>query len=83
MERLSVMASTADIHVKARRGNTTQELQRDALLRPRKQHYVAVRHTPGYSQTPIQQSIFVCGSKTINLETTKQMTFESLIYFFI
>lgn len=31
MERLSVMASTADIQVRASRGRTTQELQRDAL----------------------------------------------------
>lgn len=31
MERLSVMASTADIQVSARRGKTTQELQREAL----------------------------------------------------
>lgn len=31
MERLSVMASTADIQVKANRGRTTQELHRDAL----------------------------------------------------
>lgn len=33
MERLSVMASTADIQVRASRGKTTQELQRDALRR--------------------------------------------------
>lgn len=31
MERLSVMASTADIQVNASRGRTTQELHRDAL----------------------------------------------------
>lgn len=31
MERLSVMASTADIQVRASRGRTTQELHRDAL----------------------------------------------------
>lgn len=31
MERLSVMASTADIQVSASRGRTTQELHRDAL----------------------------------------------------
>ena len=43
MERLSVMARTADIHVRARRGNTTQELQRDALLEEKKRHYVAAR----------------------------------------
>ena len=30
-ERRSVMASTADIQVRARRGSTTQELHRDAL----------------------------------------------------
>lgn len=30
-ERRSVMASTADIQVRARRGNTTQELHKDAL----------------------------------------------------
>lgn len=42
MERLSVMARTADIHVRARRGNTTQELQRDALLEE-KGRYVAAR----------------------------------------
>lgn len=33
------MARTADIQVSARSGNTTQELQRDALLKKReKQH---------------------------------------------
>jgi len=31
MERLSVMASTADIQVSANRGSTTQELHREAL----------------------------------------------------
>lgn len=31
IDLLSVMARTADIQVRARRGNTTQELQRDAL----------------------------------------------------
>lgn len=31
MERLSVIASTADIQVSARRGKTTQELQSEAL----------------------------------------------------
>lgn len=31
IERLSVMASTADIQVRANRGRTTQELQREAL----------------------------------------------------
>lgn len=36
MERLSVMASTADIQVKASRGRTTQELHRDALRGGRK-----------------------------------------------
>ena len=30
MERLSVMARTADIHVSARSGRTTQEFQREA-----------------------------------------------------
>lgn len=30
-ERRSVMARTADIHVRAKRGKTTQELHRDAL----------------------------------------------------
>lgn len=30
-ERRSVMANTADIHVRARRGRTTQELHSDAL----------------------------------------------------
>lgn len=73
MERLSVMARTADIHVRARRGNTTQELQRDALLRQRKPHHTAVGHVPGNNQTPIPQSILLCGTKTINLETTKQI----------
>lgn len=37
MERLSVMASTADIQVKASRGRTTQELHRDALRGGRKE----------------------------------------------
>lgn len=35
MERLSVMASTADIQVSARSGKTTQELQREALREER------------------------------------------------
>lgn len=35
IDLLSVIARTADIHVKARRGRTTQELQRDALCRER------------------------------------------------
>lgn len=30
-ERRSVMARTADIHVRAKRGKTTQELHKDAL----------------------------------------------------
>lgn len=35
------MARTADIHVRARRGNTTQELQRDALVEKEESNYVA------------------------------------------
>ena len=35
------MARTADIHVRARRGNTTQELQRDALVEEEESNYVA------------------------------------------
>lgn len=73
MERLSVMARTADIHVRARRGNTTQELQRDALLRQRKPHHTAAGHVPGNNQTPIPHSILLCGTKAINLETTRQI----------
>lgn len=38
IERLSVMASTADIQVSARRGKTTQELQRDALKKKGWEH---------------------------------------------
>lgn len=54
MERLSVMASTADIHVRARRGSTTQELQSEALSKQkRQQYYVVARHAPGHNQTPI------------------------------
>lgn len=36
---MSVMASTADIQVKASRGSTTQELHKDAL-REKKEHRV-------------------------------------------
>lgn len=54
MERLSVMARTADIHVRARRGSTTQELQSEALLKEkREQHYVVACHAPGHNQTPL------------------------------
>lgn len=38
-DRRSVIARTADIQVRARRGRTTQELQRDALLRERKREF--------------------------------------------
>lgn len=51
--------------------------------RQRKQHYVAACHAPGSNQTPVHQSILVCGTKTINLETIKQITLDSFIYFFI
>lgn len=37
MERLSVMASTADIQVNANRGRTTQELHREALSEEKKE----------------------------------------------
>lgn len=54
MERLSVMARTADIHVRARRGSTTQELQREALWKEkREQHYVVACHAPGHKQPPL------------------------------
>lgn len=54
MERLSVMARTADIHVRARRGSTTQELQSEALLKEkREQHYVVACHTPDHNQPPL------------------------------
>lgn len=38
-DRRSVIARTADIQVRARSGRTTQELQRDALLRERKREF--------------------------------------------
>lgn len=34
------MARTADIQVSARSGNTTQELQRDALLKKREKQHI-------------------------------------------
>lgn len=84
MERLSVMARTADIHVRARRGSTTQELQSEALLKEkREQHYVVACHTPDHNQPPpftLPESVLLCGTKTINLETTKQITLEILTY---
>lgn len=63
MERLSVMARTADIHVRARRGSTTQELQSEALLKEkREQHYVVACHTPDHNQPPpsLSQKAFFC-----------------------
>lgn len=44
-ERRSVMARTADIQVRAKRGRTTQELHRDALQGEKKQQIRHKRHT--------------------------------------
>lgn len=81
IERLSVIARTADIHVRARSGNTTQELQSDALLEwQTKQHYVDIWHTLASNQTPVLQSIRVGSTKAINVEITKQLTIQKFIF---
>lgn len=41
MERRSVMASTADIQVNAKRGRTTQELHREALDKRQRERQAA------------------------------------------
>ena len=45
-DRRSVIARTADIQVRARRGSTTQELQRDALSRERKRKFSSTPASP-------------------------------------
>lgn len=46
-ERRSVMARTADIQVRARRGNTTQELHKDALQVEKELCFVSVQRNTG------------------------------------
>lgn len=53
------MARTADIHVRARRGNTTQELQRDALLRDRESNLMKWHVTPqAITKPPFNKAFF-------------------------
>ncbi len=54
-ERRSVMARTADIHVRARRGKTTQELHSDALQDERG---TAVRGSTSQQDTKDKTTVF-------------------------
>lgn len=55
-ERRSVMARTADIQVRASRGSTTQELQRDALSRQRERELSSTSPTSRWASNSASRS---------------------------
>lgn len=82
IDLLSVIARTADIQVKARSGNTTQELQRDALLQEReKQHCKIIKIENGKNECSLLNKTYLrMALYQINLKITDKYVIVLVLY---